>query len=311
MDDAFAVLEGMLLAAAFGAVRVALAPGVPTAVQCLDDSLWVVCCAEPAGISILGRYSPRQEALEGRFGEPEGIAGTPGGVMICDRLENCVWTGLPGPLERVPVPGGPFSAIPVEWSDTGGTQTALTLRDAGAVALLDDGSLRILAELPGARDLAAEDMDLDGDPDLLAACCGGALYLLRNGVEDPAVETIGILDGGVKGVVAADVDCDGLPDAVGIPCARGGACWWRNPGGRAGPWRRTRMLPCVSGAKDISVRNGMILVAALFSPSAIYGSGAATLLPGRCTACCWGPDGSPVLGHRSGLIMEFRPAPSP
>ncbi len=311
MSEAFAVLEGLLLAAASGAVRVALVPGMPVALEPLGDSLLLVCCVDPPKVVLLSGERWSQEVLEGEFLEPQGIATTPEGVLICDRLGDCVWTGFPAPPDMLCLPGGPFSAVPVEWSDTGGTQTAVTLRDAGEVALMDRGRVKTLADLPGARDLAQADMDLDGDHDMMVSCCGDGLYLLVRGGDRPPVIRIGILDGGVKGVVAADVDCDGLPDAVGIPCARGGACWWRNPGGLASGWRRSRLLPAVSGPKDVSARGGLILVAALFSPSVIYGPEVARLLPGGCTACGWGADGSPVLGHRSGVVMEFRAAPSP
>lgn len=194
-----------------------------------------------------------------------------------------------------------------DWNGDGQQAMVVSLRDAGRLVLLVDGQAVPLAELPGARTVAAADTDGDGDDELLAACCGTGLHLVMNGEEgaDTVVRRIGVLGEGVKSVVCLDMDEDGDPDAAGIACAEGGACWWENPGHSGSNWPRHDIDPAISGPKAIAVFGGNILLASLFSPSMLYGPGTARSLPRGCTACAFDACGDFVLAHRAGFVMEF------
>lgn len=231
MKALFALIEAVLVVVNSGADRVLCVPGTPVGITAVGGKYWVVSCVEPAGVFLLDRNEWTVLEYSGDFREPQGTGLLEGEPVVCDREANRLFVGLPGVSREVPLPGGPFAVTTVDWTGNGERTAVVTLRDSGQVALVAGDEAVVLAELPGARAIAAADTDGDGDEELLVACCGTGLHLVLNREEggEPLVRRIGVLGSGVKGAASVDMDDDGDLDAVGIACAEGGCAGGKTP----------------------------------------------------------------------------------
>ncbi|MFO7625787.1 MAG: VCBS repeat-containing protein [Candidatus Fermentibacteraceae bacterium] len=313
MNALLALIGSVLAVVNSGADRVLHLSGTPVGITAVGGEYWVVTCVDPAGVFLLDRSGWTVSEYPGDFREPQGTGLLGDEPLVCDRGANRLHVGFPGVSRAVELPGGPFAVTTADWTGNGERTAVVTLRDSGQVVLVTENGALVLAALPGARTAAAVDTDGDGDDELLVACCGTGLHLVVNPEDggEPIVRRIGVLGDGVKALATLDMDADGDPDAVGIACAEGGVCWWENPGPSGSEWSRHDLDPGVSGPKSIAVSGERILVSALFSPSMLYGPGEISYLPRGCTACAFGAEGTFVLAHRAGFIMEFTAAPSP
>lgn len=307
MNAFLAWLWSVLAVLGSGADRVMRLSGTPQGITAVGSDYWVVSCIDPAGVFLLDRSNWTVSEYPGVFREPHGTGLLGGEPLVCDSGADRLHVGLPGASRAVDLPGGPFAVTTTDWSGNGERTAVVTLRDSARVVLVTEFGMVVLAAVQGARVVAATDTDGDGSDELLVACCGTGLHLVVNPEDggEPIVRRIGVLGDGVKAVVPLDMDDDGDPDAVGIACSEGGVCWWENPGPTGSEWSRHDLDPGVSGPKSIAVSGERILVAALVSPSVLYGPGGIRLLPPGCTACAFDDDGAFVLGHRAGLIMEY------
>lgn len=312
MNGFLALLAGVAAAVLSGADLLMRLEGVPVGIAALGDHNWVVSCVDPPGVFLVDRWRWSLTEYPCSFTEPRGIAVHMGLPVICDRGSGRLVTGYPTEkLVELELPGGPVSAVPVDWTGDGTPELAVCLIDSGKVVLLLEGRVLTLARLPGARGIASADADGDGDQDIIVACCGSGVHLILNDGGSPGESRIGVLEDGVKDVTVVEGSRPGFPDIVGIACARGGVCRWENPGEAGRDWTRVPVDPFLEGPKGLSGCGGLVLVAALFSPSALYGPGEPVLLPSGCSAGALCGDGSLALGHASGILMEFREAPAP
>ncbi len=311
MNGPLAALAALLAVAGSGAERVARLPGVPTGIASVDERTWVVSCIDPPGAFIIDRRDWSVEEYPDSLVEPQGVAVFDGRPVICDRGADLVLVGLPGHTIGHPLQGGPFAAVETRWAGEAGVAIAAVTRDAGGVFLVGQGAAVLLASLPGARGIASADVDLDGDEDLLVACCGSGLHLVANTPEGPIESLIGVIGDGVKAVAVTDMDDDGYPDAIGIACAQGGACLFLNPGSSGEAWERIVLDRAVPGPKAVSVSRGRVLVAAMLGASMLYTPGGSHSLPAGCPSCAWCGDEVYALGHRAGFFMEFRTGRAP
>jgi tetratricopeptide (TPR) repeat protein len=91
--------------------------------------------------------------------------------------------------------------------------------------------------LEGIRDVAASDLDRDGDLDLAVAHARGIAWLdnLRQGRFADRTVAAGLAGAGpVEALASADLDNDGLPDLAAA--GQGGLALWHNLGGRFAAW---------------------------------------------------------------------------
>ena len=271
-------------------------PGTPVDILCGDGAVTVVC-AGPAGVWRLddaGITSPDTE-----LSEPRSLALWSGMIAVSDAGTGTVVSG-----ERVyRFQGGVEGIATVDWYGDGIQRLAVCLFEPGAVTLLHrDGLRTVLAELPGAKDVKAADVDGDGDRDLFAAGCGTGVVVIENAEEGPLVHPVGNIGAGVKRIAAADMDGDGLTDVVGLACAEGGAGWWRNPGDPGLPWEFVHLLPELSGPKALAVSGDTLLIASLYSP--LHLTGSHQRFPTGFISCAFdGRDGI-VAGHRMGFLIR-------
>ncbi len=174
----------------------------------------------------------------------------------------------------------------------GGTGVEL-FRNAlqGPLEAVGDRSLPRLP-LAGIRDIAASDLDRDGDLDLLVAHAKGIAWIdnQRQGRFADRT-TAGGLGGSspVERLTSADLDNDGLPDIIAARAAGQGFVLWHNLGGRFVPWplsglpvdRRLTSLLAFDADND-----------------------------GRLDLAAAGPDGIVVLGQRGPIAAPvFEPLP--
>lgn len=312
MSGFFTLLAGVAAVVLSGADLVMRLEGVPVGIAAFGHHTWVVSCIDPPGVFLVDRLGWTLREYPCSFREPRGIVVHSGLPVICDRGSGRLVTGFPPEkVMKLNLPGGPVSAVSVDWTGDGTPELAVCLIDSGKVVLIGEGRAITLARLPGARGIASADADGDSDHDIIVACCGSGLHLISSDGGVPRTSRIGALGDGVKDVIAVDGSEAGFPDLVGIACAEGGVCRWENPGQVGGEWRRIGIDSGVLGPKGLSGMNGRILVTALFGPSALYGTGEPVLLPSGCSAGALGGDGSLALGHASGFLMEFREVPAP
>jgi len=89
----------------------------------------------------------------------------------------------------------------------------------------------------GIHGLATDDMDRDGDIDVIGAAMDlGDIRMWRNDGGDPASWSEQLICGNFTGagyVVAGDVDGDGDPDIAGSAWSNAGLAWWENVDGMA------------------------------------------------------------------------------
>lgn len=271
-------------------------PGTPVDILCSQGTV-TVACAGPAGV-----WRPDDAGitpLDTELVEPRSLALWSGMIAVSDAGAGTVVSG-----ERVYRFQGRVEGIAtVDWFGDGIQRLAVCTFDPGAVMLLHrDGLRTVLAELPGAKDVKAADVDGDGDRDLFAAGCGTGVVVIENAGEGPVVHYIGNIGAGVKRIAAADMDGDGLTDVVGLACAEGGAGWWRNPGEPGLPWEFVHLLPDLSGPKDLAASGDTLLIASLYSPLHLTGSG--LRLPTGFTSCAFDDRGGLVAGHRLGFLIR-------
>ena len=99
-----------------------------------------------------------------------------------------------------------------------------------------------------AQDVAAVDVDGDGDLDILGAGYAGDVAWWQNTAGDGSTWSKHLVaesfDGAVS-VVAADVDGDGDPDILGAASVAGDLTWWENSTGSGGAWTQHPVDPDV------------------------------------------------------------------
>ena len=109
----------------------------------------------------------------------------------------------------------------------------------------------------GARAVCAEDLDADGDVDIIAAAYlddlvswwenigGDGTNWTRHPLDDDAP--------GARDVCAADLDGDSDPDIIIAASSAGTVHWWENLDGHAGSWTRHVVDTNFAGAKTVVV----------------------------------------------------------
>lgn len=145
-----------------------------------------------------------------------------------------------GPSQQLTAPGA--RAVAAADFDGNGTVDLAVATAAGEPTLVflnlpgDDASTLAFSSIPlsagdvsGAHDIAAADLDGDGDVDLVVAGAeGGSLLLVNEGAASFQPMPVGPADTPARAVTVADLDGDGLPDIVFA--ADGPNTVWRNAG---------------------------------------------------------------------------------
>lgn len=192
------------------------------------------------------------------------------------------WRGRgDGTFEEAPLgAGGGGAAAVLDYDIEGDLDLALgagLFRNSLSGPLEAVGEQALPKPLPDAKDLAASDLDRDGDLDLVLAHAGGIAWLdnLRQG----RFAERAIAQGRpAQAVESADLDNDGRPDL--IAAGPGGLTAWRNRGGSFEPW-------ALAGLPDKPIED----VLAFDADN-----------DGRLDLAATGPSGVIVLGQRgSGL----------
>ncbi|HEX7184880.1 MAG TPA: FG-GAP-like repeat-containing protein [Thermoanaerobaculia bacterium] len=173
----------------------------------------------------------------------------------------------------------------------GGETPAIELFRNALQGPLEPVGPQTLPRLPfaGIRDLAASDLDRDGDLDLVMAHAQGIAWIdnQRQGRFADRTAAGGLAASApVEAVASADLDNDGLPD---LAAAGSGLSLWHNVGGRFVPWP----LPGLPGSKRLTS------VLAFDADN-----------DGRLDLAAAGPDGVVVLGQRGTIAAPvFEPLP--
>lgn len=163
------------------------------------------------------------------------------------------WRGKgDGTFEETPLgAGGGEAAAVLDYDIEGDLDLALgggLFRNSLSGPLQAVGEQALPKPLPQPSDLAASDLDRDGDLDLLMAHAGGIAWLdnLRQGRFAERTVSEGRM---VRAIESADLDNDGRPDIVSV--GPGGLLAWHNRGGGTfEPWSLPG-LPGESGLLDV------------------------------------------------------------
>lgn len=159
------------------------------------------------------------------------------------------WSSGAGVVEPVSEWGSGFAEVDaVAWRAVAGQLALSTTPVSGPERVSFPGNTA------GAIKIWADDVDLDGDTDVLGAAHHGneLLLFVNDGANPPGWERL-VLDGGFVEALAvstADVDGDGLPDILGGAAAGAEVAWWRNLGGSPPSWERHSIDNNVPGAHD-------------------------------------------------------------
>jgi tetratricopeptide (TPR) repeat protein len=173
----------------------------------------------------------------------------------------------------------------------GGETPAIDLFRNALQGPLEPVGPQTLPRLPltGIRNLAASDLDRDGDLDLVAAHAQGIAWIdnQRQGRFADRTAAGGLAASGpVEAVASADLDNDGLPD---LAAAGAGLSLWHNVGGRFVSWP----LPGLPASKRLTS------VLAFDADN-----------DGRLDLAAAGPEGVVVLGQRGTIAAPvFEPLP--
>jgi hypothetical protein len=104
----------------------------------------------------------------------------------------------------------------------------------------------------GAHKVVVDDLDRDGDSDILGAAYMGAdIAWWRNDGGDPVLWELQIIDSYFAGALTlypADFDNDGDTDVVGAGDISDDIAWWRNDGGEPLDWFENTIDPFYNGA---------------------------------------------------------------
>lgn len=159
--------------------------------------------------------------------------------------------------------GGACSVRAADLDGDGDTDLLSTAYDANTIAWWENdgrsepGWLRhVLSDVfGGAHEVWAEDLDLDGDNDVIGvAWDGDNVVWWRNDGGSPLSWSRLLIDRdfeGASSIDAADVDGDGDFDLVGVARHADQVAWWRNDGGTPIRWTKHEIAQRQAGAWSV------------------------------------------------------------